>query len=220
MFSYGTKEQIAAHKAWLTADLAAVDRRVTPWLIAAGHKVCVAVGRARRRRCVVRSACCPQRPTNPNPPPPPPITRVVPQGYWEKNTDWSVFYDDLFAKHQVDLMFAGHTHNYERLRPVANEAPSDAGCLSDGDRVYTGCVGTTIIIAGSPGCDQDIGTRLAPADVLLTLEMAYGYGYLTANATALHWHWFETAAVGADGVVRAVARGAGATDEAWFFKSA
>lgn len=152
--------------------------------------------------------------------PPPPQHPRLAAGYWEKNTDWSAFYDDLFATHQVDLFLTGHTHNYERLRPVVNEVASDAGCLSDGDRVYTDCVGTTIIVAGSPGCDQDIGTKLAPADVLVTHQMAYGYGYLTvSNATHLHWHWFETAAKGGDGIARALAPGAGASDDAWFVKT-
>ncbi|RYG53546.1 hypothetical protein EON66_08395, partial [archaeon] len=39
LFSYGgTQAQIDAQYAWLTADLAAVDRSVTPWVIAFGHK--------------------------------------------------------------------------------------------------------------------------------------------------------------------------------------
>ena len=36
--SYGTKAQIAAQKAWLAADVAAIDRKVTPWVLSIGHK--------------------------------------------------------------------------------------------------------------------------------------------------------------------------------------
>ena len=34
----GTAAQVAAQKAWLTADLKAVDRSATPWLLVACHK--------------------------------------------------------------------------------------------------------------------------------------------------------------------------------------
>ena len=214
VFSYGTAKQIAAQKAWLEADLAAVDRAKTPWLVVVGHKA-----------------------------------------YWEKDTDWSQYFDSLFAKYQVDLFLTGHTHNYQRTRPVVNEAASDAACLSQGDTVYTGCTGTPIIVAGSPGCSQDIGTKLAPkgeyqlhvgasrlmrcsyqigtpsppsigvpssriAGVLLTSQLAYGYGYLTVNKTHLKWNWFETAAKdAASGEFVPIARGSGVTDDAMFVKA-
>jgi hypothetical protein len=39
MWSYGaTAKEIAAQKAWLEADLAAVDRTATPWVVGFGHK--------------------------------------------------------------------------------------------------------------------------------------------------------------------------------------
>jgi hypothetical protein len=36
--SYGTAAQIAAQRAWLAADVAAINRTRTPWVLAQGHK--------------------------------------------------------------------------------------------------------------------------------------------------------------------------------------
>ena len=38
IYSYGTAAQIAAQLAWLDADVAAIDRSATPWVLAQGHK--------------------------------------------------------------------------------------------------------------------------------------------------------------------------------------
>ena len=38
LYSYGTPAQIAAQKAWLAADVAAINRTRTPWVLAQGHK--------------------------------------------------------------------------------------------------------------------------------------------------------------------------------------
>jgi hypothetical protein len=38
LFAYGTQAEADAQQAWLDADLAAVDREVTPWVIGYGHK--------------------------------------------------------------------------------------------------------------------------------------------------------------------------------------
>lgn len=59
MWSYGaTAQEIAAQKAWLEADLAAVDRSATPWVVGFGHKAywseCATADShrgARRRSC-------------------------------------------------------------------------------------------------------------------------------------------------------------------------
>jgi hypothetical protein len=39
VFEYGTPDQATAMYDFITSDLAAVDRSVTPWVIAYGHKV-------------------------------------------------------------------------------------------------------------------------------------------------------------------------------------
>jgi hypothetical protein len=38
LWSYGSKAQIAAQAAWLAADVAAINRTRTPWVLAQGHK--------------------------------------------------------------------------------------------------------------------------------------------------------------------------------------
>lgn len=38
IYSYGTQKQIDAQKAWLSDDLAKVDRSKTPWVLSMGHK--------------------------------------------------------------------------------------------------------------------------------------------------------------------------------------
>jgi acid phosphatase type 7 len=108
------------------------------------------------------------------------------------HTNWTAYFDDLFAEYNVDLYFCGHTHNYQRTAPAARSKPSDPSCVSGS--TYTGCKGTTFVVAGSPGCKEKLSTGTAPADVLLTHLQAYGYGKLTANATHLAWFWGETVA--------------------------
>lgn len=140
---------------------------------------------------------------------------------WEKKTDWAAYLDGLFSRHQVDVAFVGHTHNYQRTVPVQDEAASDDGCVSADGANYTDCTGTVFVTVGSPGMDQGMGTRLAPQGVLLTSALKWGYGYLTVVSRGeLAWHWFETVAAGPAGrrSVR-VPRGAGAQDRARFFKT-
>lgn len=180
IYSYGTDAQIAAQKAWLAADLAAVNRTKTPWVLSQGHK-----------------------------------------GYYESpKTDWGVLgISEPFADANVDIYFTGHTHNYQRSAAFANEAASDVECLTG--NVYTNCKGTIAILAGSPGMDQGMGTRLMPKDILEKVIYAWGYGKLTVcNATHLHWQWFEVAAARSN-ISFAIPWGqSDVSDEAWVVRTA
>ena len=139
------------------------------------------------------------------------------KGYWEApKTDWaSLGLDDSFAAANVDMVFVGHTHNYQRSLAFANEQVADKSCYAAG--VYTDCKGTIGILAGSPGMSQGLGKRRLPADIAVLDLQAWGYGKLTvANATHLHWQWFEV--VTNEG---AIPWGESATsDEAWVVRTA
>jgi hypothetical protein len=139
---------------------------------------------------------------------------------WEKDTDWSLYLNNLCSQYQVDLIFVGHTHNYQRNFPMINAAPSDNSCVTN-NMNYTNCVGSVVLTVGSPGMSQGMGTRLSPADLLILNYEAWGYGYLKVydegSQIVLHWYWFET--VVADGNQRKlIEKGAGKTDEAFFIK--
>ena len=179
IYSYGTAAQIAAQKAWLAADIAAIDRSRTPWVLAQAHK-----------------------------------------GYWEApKTDWaSLGFDQSFASANIDAVFVGHTHNYQRSLAFAHEKVADKRCYAAGPpAVYSSCAGTIGILAGSPGMSQGLGTRLLPDDIAALDLQAWGYGKLTvANATHLRWQWFEVATK--EG---AVPWGLSAVnDEAWIVRGA
>ena len=122
---------------------------------------------------------------------------------------------------------SGHTHNYQRTVAFAGGAPSDPGCLTSvgGVATYTSCRGTVAILAGSPGMNQGLGTRNAPAGILELALQAWGYGHLTVvNGTALRWQWFEVASwAGEPGASarRTHPWGSGAQrDEAWVLRAA
>jgi len=116
-----------------------------------------------------------------------------------------------------------HTHNYQRNQPMdASQAPSDPACVTGpaSNSTYTDCAGTVVLTVGSPGMNQGMGTRLSPADLIVTSLLNWGYGYLTVVSPAeLRWHWFETVAAGPDGRGVAVARDAGVMDDAVFRKT-
>ena len=175
MWSYGgTPAEIAAQGKWLEADLAAVDRAATPWVIAYGHKA-----------------------------------------PWMDKTNWGAYFTTLFAKYNVNIYFCGHTHNYQRTLPAAADAPTDPGCLSKGNSVYTNCTGTAFIVTGSPGCKEKLSTGTAPAGILQTHFQAYGFGALKVNSSHLEWTWTETVQEGggaAGGELVAVPREAAQSD--------
>ena len=183
LWSYGTQAQIDAQAAWLDADLARVDRSVTPWLLVSTHKSYFETGK----------------------------------------TNWTALgFNAAFAKVVPDVVWTGHTHNYQRLRAFAGEAASDDGCLSPGPpAVYSNCRGTVGILAGSPGMNQGIGKRSVPDDVLVLRLGLWGYGHLTVvNSTALHWQWFEVAVQSAGGRRASIPWGESlASDEAWIMKA-
>lgn len=81
---------------FMKADLAAVDRARTPWVVAYSHKV--------------RVCCVPLlRPASGDSLPAPHL-----QHWWMDNTDFSQI-SPLLQAAGVDVLFAGHWHYYYRL---------------------------------------------------------------------------------------------------------
>jgi hypothetical protein len=129
----------------------------------------------------------------------------------------SVEFTDLESALQghVDLYFAGHQHNYQRLLPQAFNVPETA-CVNSDQTVYSGCTNMTTVIAGSPGCREDLSSGHAPEGVATYLKV-YGYGRLTVhNATALSWQFDEVKSVTPAG--KYVTKVGAVSDAFWLLK--
>ena len=101
--NYMPYDEASPQYAFAAADLAAVDRAVTPWLLAAFH--------------------APWYNSN-----------------WHNHNEMEEVgmreaMEDLFHRHQVDLVFSGHVHNYERMHPVyrGRRTPGAAVYINVGD---------------------------------------------------------------------------------------
>jgi len=146
-FAHGTPQHD-----FLRADLAAVDRKVTPWLVVACHAPWYNSNRAHENEAeevLMRRAM-----------------------------------EDLLYNHSVDLVFAGHVHNYERTHPVYRNRTDHGG------PVY--------ITVGDGGNREGVAKEWnrAPEWSAFRLDKeqdpsrVFGHGKMTAhNATHLHFHW-------------------------------
>ncbi|RYG57137.1 hypothetical protein EON66_01105, partial [archaeon] len=204
----GTPDQIAAQLQWLQNDLAAVDRSVTPWVIAYGHQQ----GWMKHMESFAD----------------------ISQIFYNGGVDVYFCGHEVCARLLL-ASFAGvrmrvrtavrapHTlfvvrprvpsvlppvqHNYQRLIPELQLTP-DASCMPD-QNTYLNCAYTTTILVGSPGCDQGLGYKFAPDNLIVTSALAYGFGHLqVVNATHMFWQWEELPTPGA-------AAGANYADQAW-----
>jgi len=95
-------------------------------------------------------------------------------------------FEPLFQRYGVDIYFAGHIHNYERLWPLKSDGtPSQKNYVEPTAPVYivNGCAGN--IENHSQGdFDPSISAFLNDKD--------YGFGKLSlANSSALNWQWFR-----------------------------
>lgn len=145
---------------WIQADLAAVDRGVTPWVVAFGHKL-----------------------------------------WWMDNAPNIIQVFQLFQQYNVDVVFTGHWHYYQRYAPVfpqsadpsLNQTYVDWASMSSDNHTYTNPKYPTMIVSGAPGdverndaCPGD--DRVAP----YTPACSPGYGYGTVqvwNSTHLYWQF-------------------------------
>lgn len=113
---------------FLEADLASVDRSVTPWLITAGHRPWYALG---DEHC---GAC--QTVISPN------LFRYLRHVLILLSLGIQAF-EDMFYKYGVDLSIFGHVHNSQRFDPIYQGKVDSAGLNNPKAPMY--------IVAGGAG---------------------------------------------------------------------
>ncbi|PSC76955.1 purple acid phosphatase 15 isoform X2 [Micractinium conductrix] len=180
---------------WLQADLAAVDRQKTPWLIVLFH----AAG--------YHSYA----------------------GHYKEADTFMALLEPLFYRYQVDLVYSGHVHAYERTFPVYRYRRDDCGpvytLIGDGGNVE-GLYKDFIDAQPQPAFCADSALYQLPVyqpisgkDPVITLQDGYfcpnrqpdwsayreptfGHGVLEIqNATHAAWEWHRTLDSGAEGGV-------------------
>lgn len=100
---------------WAVADLAAVNRTQTPWLIVLHHSAC-------SRRRAAQGDVPDFAPLSRALPPchvPVPIYHTYAQPYKSCECFRAVF-EPIYSQYGVDFVVQGHVHSYERSHPVYN----------------------------------------------------------------------------------------------------
>lgn len=152
--------------AWLEADLAAVDRSVTPWIITGEHRPIYCSANDDNDECHT-------------------VSNFIRAGIAGQ---YGV--EELLYRYGVEVNFAAHEHSYERNYPVYNytwnaSLPADQQYI-DFDR-------TVHILTGAAGCPEN-EDPWQPANASNPFSAVrindYGYGYLRIlNATHLVWEY-------------------------------
>jgi 3',5'-cyclic AMP phosphodiesterase CpdA len=135
----------AAQKGWLEADLKAVDRTATPWIIVTHHRPMYSCG-----------------------------------GAHGSDTDLRVAWQPILDQYEVDIVFAGHDHLYERSRPVrglmgidgqlAQEGPNGAPVNQSGT-VYVVSAGAGAPLYGAdPSCNHTYVTESVRNYTIVEIE--------------------------------------------------
>jgi hypothetical protein len=163
----------AAQYAWLDADLAAVDRARTPWVVVYGH---------RSIYCSCDSDCDA-------------AATAVRDG-----VAGEYGMEALLNKHGVDLWINGHEHDYERNYPTLNSTlatpPSSGkpGGNASAPEVIVDPAAPVYIVTGCAGDKEghEPFTRPQPAYSAFRSN-TYGYARLTfVNASTLLWEAVQT----------------------------
>eukprot|EP01104_Vermistella_antarctica_P000670 TRINITY_DN10804_c0_g1_i1.p1 TRINITY_DN10804_c0_g1~~TRINITY_DN10804_c0_g1_i1.p1 ORF type:complete len:459 (+),score=90.52 TRINITY_DN10804_c0_g1_i1:37-1377(+) len=158
----GAPEQVSLfgdQVAWFEADLQAVDRSVTPWVIVTGHR--------------------PMYSTDPG---------SYDMGTGEiTDSDMKALmaaFEGLFKKYSVDLYVMGHVHAYERMYPVYNNTVTSTSYVNPTDTVHivNGAGGNeegpTVYLSQMPTGAPWLAHRYS----------GWGYAKLNIpNATTLEW---------------------------------
>lgn len=171
-FNYGSggAAAVASQYEWADADLAAVDRTKTPWVIAYAH---------RSIYCSCDSDCDSAATT----------VRTGKYGL-----------EALFRKHEVDIFINGHEHNYERNYAVYNSklatGPSSGqpGGNASNPEVIVNPTAPVYIVEGCAGDVEhhEPFTRAQPAYSAFRSN-TYGYAKMTVfNESALMWEQVQT----------------------------
>ena len=159
---------------WLAADLAAVNRAVTPWVVVAIHQ------RASPKRAPPATGLA----SHPHPPfllLPPSSAFVNSNKAHSMATEGApvqAALEALLYQYKVDVLLSGHVHAYERSCKLFNYT-----CNADGP-VY--------ITIGDGGNREGLAAAWATPQPAWSLfrQASFGHGALFApNASALQWSW-------------------------------
>jgi predicted phosphodiesterase len=107
---------------------------------------------------------------------------------WMENTNFSEILP-LLHSHGVDILLAGHVHNYARLLPFHGKVVDE----QVDKKKYVNAKYLTQIVTGSPGCQEGVSpiTSCGPIkEACAEVSKDYGFARLhVVNATHLHWQW-------------------------------
>jgi len=165
--------------AWLRSDLARVERKVTPWVILLSHRSLYCV-KNEDTECNQESGA---------------LRYGVPAELLAKGLDVADFapraivgneenqygLEPIINEFNVDIVFSGHTHHYERSYPSENGAPTSKSYINPSSPVY--------ITGGLSGVTED-KFELPPEDFTAFRDEQYrtSWGNLTAyNDSVLEW---------------------------------
>jgi hypothetical protein len=178
--SNATGESLAgAQFRWLDADLAAVDRAATPWVIVMGH---------RSLYCSCDDDCTFG-------------ATWIREGVAGANGSRSFGMEQLLVKHGVDLWLNGHEHNYERNYPTSNSSLANftrGGGAPGGDaarpEVVVNPSATTYIVSGCAGDKENHEPFTFPQPAWSAFRSnTFGYGRISVfNASHLLWEAVQT----------------------------
>ncbi|MFO0946794.1 MAG: DNRLRE domain-containing protein [Planctomycetota bacterium] len=134
-----------------------------------------------------------------------PITSLG--GHTEHTPD-DYYYDQVISRlgHNaggvgVDLLLAGHTHNYQRSMPLTGHTGATATYVLDTDSDYAKGAGLPLVVQGTGGVELGYGntdatfanTYLAKAiDSNTTVPEEFGFGKVDVTATQLTYSYINT----------------------------
>ncbi len=126
---------------WLEADLAAVDRTKTPWVVSSLHRPLLINGGECRWGGL--RPLCEHRLTSPH----------LPTGDGNGADEASrQSFEPLFQKYGVDLVLQGHVHNQELIGPIYNGTMDPNGLDNPSSPLYVinGAAGSSPFLLSSP----------------------------------------------------------------------
>ena len=143
--------------------------------------------------------------------------------FWMDSTDFSSI-SVILQQYNVDLLYAGHWHYYERYLPFyPTTGKVDTSSVSADNHTYTNPQYVTMIVSGAPG---DVERNDAcPGDpslsyIIPTCTPQYGYGIMTVvNSTHIYWEFTaKSTPIGGEARRPAFREQAAYTDYLWLIK--
>ena len=106
-------------------------------------------------------------------------------------------FEQLFYDYQVDIVFNGHVHSYERNYAIYN----DTKIMGNNGSPYDNPKAPVYIIPGAPGCEEGFESCWDPKQPqwsAFRLTQEYGFGQLTvvddvkSKQHQLKWQWVRS----------------------------